>query len=133
MPNWPQKPSWLLGIAAAAALGIASGALDASAAGTREAKKKKTAHGAIAWHAATGNLGYSHDFADARAANIEALRQCGHERCEVMLSLANECGAIANGPRGPAAKKGNTRAEAETRALNACGKDCRPVGWACTR
>ncbi len=133
MPNCLQQSGWFRCVAAAAALGLALGALDASAASTREAKKKKTAHGAIAWHSATSNLGYSHDFANARAANIEALRQCGHERCEVILSLANECGAIAKGPRGSAAKKGNTRAEAETRALKACGKECRPVAWACTR
>lgn len=116
-----------------AALFLSVSVGSAAAANSKEAKKKKTGHGAIAWHSGTGNVGYSHDFAEARAANVEALKQCAHDRCEVVLSLANECGAIASGPRGHAAKKGNTKAEAETRALNACGKECRPVAWACTR
>lgn len=101
---------------------------------TSKAKsKKKTAYGAIARHVDSGSLGYSYDLPSARAANVAALEQCAHERCEIVLSIANECGAIADGPKSHIAKKGNTRAEAETRALNACGKDCRPIAWACTR
>ncbi|MBM3347946.1 MAG: DUF4189 domain-containing protein [Betaproteobacteria bacterium] len=102
---------------------------------TTDAKKpaKGRAHGAIAGYAETGRVGYSYDFPNARAANVAALNECAHQRCEVMISIANECGAIAKGPKGHAAKKGSTQAEAETRALNACGKDCRPVAWARTR
>ena len=100
-----------------------------------DAKKpaKGRAHGAIAWHADTGRVGYSYDFPNARAANVAALNECAHQRCEVMISIVNECGAVAKGPKGHAAKKGSTRGEAETRAVNACGKDCQPVAWACTR
>ena len=106
----------------------------------QEAKKTKTAYGAIAWHRDSGSYGYSYDLATARAAGIEALRQCGHPRCEVTLALRNECGAIAEGAAASkagskvfAARKGLTQAEAESKALSACGPNCRPVAWACTR
>ena len=102
----------------------------------QEAKKTKTAYGAIAWHRDSGSFGYAYDFATARAAGIEALKQCGHPRCEVTLALRNECGAIAQGTQGAkgfAARKGLTQAEAQSKALSACGANCKPVAWACTR
>lgn len=106
----------------------------AEAAGTRQAAaKKKTAYGAIAWHRDSGSVGYSYDYATARLAGTEALRQCGHPRCEVVLALHNECGALVSNSQKFAARRGHTEAEAQTRAAAACGKDCRPVAWACTR
>ena len=103
------------------------------AASSKDNVSKKTAYGAIAWHRDTSSIGYSHDLLTARKASVAALENCGHERCEIVLNITNECGALARGARGHAAKKGNTRAEAETLALKACGKDCRPIAWACTR
>lgn len=103
------------------------------AAAASEKSKKKAAYGAIAWHAETGRLGYSYDFQTERAANVAALRECGHERCEIAVSIKNGCAALARGSKGYTAKKGNTREEAETIALRVCGKDCRPLAWACTR
>ncbi len=97
------------------------------------AKKGKVTHGAIAWHRESGSYGYSHDFANARDAAITALNECANQRCEVVLTLSSECGAIADGPKGFKAQKGYTRAEAETKALKACGAGCKPVAWACTR
>ena len=94
---------------------------------------KKNAYGAIAWHRASGGLGYSYDFGTARQAAVEALRQCGNDRCEVVIAIHNECGAVADGPKSFAAKKGATQNEAQTKALNACGAACKPVAWACTR
>lgn len=112
---------------------LAQGQQAALAASDTKKPAKGRAHGAIAWHAETGRLGYSYDFPNARAANVAALNECAHQRCEIMISIVNECGAIAKGPKSHAAKKGSTQAEAETRAMSACGKDCRPVAWACTR
>lgn len=106
---------------------------ESRAASGHDKNKKKTAYGAIAWHQETSRFGYSYDFQTERAANVAALRECGHDRCEIAVSIKNGCAALAQGAKGHAAKKGNTREEAETLALRACGKDCRSVAWACTR
>lgn len=106
----------------------------ADAASSKEtAAKKKGGYGAIAWHRDSGSVGYSYDYASARLAGTEALRQCGHPRCEVVLALRNECGALASNAKGYAARRGHTQDEAQTKAASACGSDCRPVAWACTR
>lgn len=99
----------------------------------KSAAKKKNAYGAIAWHRPTNSVGYAYDYATARLAGAEALRQCGHSECEVVLSLYNECGALAAGPKAYAARRGFTEAEAQTRTMNACGPGCRQLAWACTR
>lgn len=99
------------------------------------ASKKKSAYGAIAWHRDSNSIGYSYDHTTARLAGTEALRQCGHPKCEVVLALHNECGALVNDHRAGkfAARRGYTEAEAQTKALSACGAGCQPVAWACTR
>ena len=99
------------------------------------ASKKKNAYGAIAWHRDSNSVGYSYDYATARLAGTEALRQCGHPKCEVVLALHNECGALVNNNRTKkhAVQRGYTEAEAQTKAMNACGAGCQPVAWACTR
>lgn len=102
-------------------------------ASTKAAAKKKNAYGAIAWHKESNSLGYSYDFPSSRQAGTEALRQCGNARCEVILSLQNECGALYAGSKGYAARRGHTEDEARTKAMNACGPQCRPLAWACTR
>ena len=112
---------------------LSATAIQTHAATNHDKGKKKTAYGAIAWHQETARLGYSYDFPTERAANVAALKECGHERCEIAVSIKNACAALAQGAKGYAAKKGNTREEAETLALKACGKDCRPLAWACTR
>ena len=99
------------------------------------ASKKKNAYGAIAWHRDSNSVGYSYDYATARLAGTEALRQCGHPKCEVVLALHNECGALVSDHRTRkfATQRGYTEAEAQTKAMNACGPGCQPVAWACTR
>ncbi len=115
------------------ALFVGSAGHAVTAAEKSKTAKKKIAYGAIAWHRESGSLGYSYDFNTVRLAATEALNQCGNERCEIVIAIQNECGAIADGQKAFAAKKGATRAEAQTKALNACGPACRPVAWACTR
>lgn len=126
----PEPPllGLLLGVLALTAAGFAAAATSKEA-----ASKKKNAYGAIAWHRESGSVGYSHDYATARLAGTEALRQCGHPRCEVVLALHNECGALASNAKGFAARRGYTEAEARSKAANACGADCQPQAWACTR
>jgi len=101
--------------------------------GVHAVTKAKPANGAIAYHRDSGSFGYAVDQPSSRAARIEALRQCGHPRCEVVLRFNGDCGAVANGPKRHVASKGTTREEAETKALRACGQGCELVGWACTR
>ena len=105
-------------------------------AGPAEAAKQTAApnrFGAIAYHRASQAWGVSFDQERARDAALEALRQCGHARCEIVVRLRNGCGAVANGPRKFAAGRGATREEAETKALKGCGAGCDIVVWACTK
>jgi uncharacterized protein DUF4189 len=93
----------------------------------------KIYNGAIAYHRVSANYGYSVNHATARAAQVEALRQCGDAGCEIVARLRNDCGAVANGAKRFTVGKGATRQEAETKALRACGAGCEVVVWACTR
>ena len=90
-------------------------------------------HGAIAYHGETNNSGYAVDRRNSREARVEALRQCGHPRCEIVATLRSDCGAVAKGARKIVTQKGATRPEAETKALRRCGEGCEIVVWACTR
>lgn len=97
------------------------------------ASKAPKPTGAIAYHRDSNSFGFSTNAKDSRAARIEALKQCAHPKCEVVASLAKDCGAVANGPKRFIASRGATRQEAETRALRLCGERCEIVGWACPK
>jgi hypothetical protein len=95
---------------------------------------KRSAYGAIAYEPGRRATGYSYDFKSAREAKIEALKQCGDPGCEVLVTIHNACGAVAQGPGKPFSVTGATRAEAQTKALRRCDhKTCQIVAWACTR
>ena len=95
---------------------------------------KKYAYGAIALARDSGQFGYAVDTITARAAKVEALRQCDHPRCEVVLSFTNGCAALARSPAKYFPAKGATRQEAETKALRLCAaRDCQVLAWACTK
>ncbi len=96
-------------------------------------KKVQAPGGALAYHRDSGSFGFSVNAATPRIAKEQALAQCGHPKCEVVGSLRNDCGAIANGPKRFYVTRGVTRQEAETKALRLCGERCAIVGWACTR
>ena len=100
---------------------------------TAATKSTKTYNGAIAYHRDSQAWGYSVNKLTAREAQTEALRQCGHERCEIVARLRNNCGAVANGPTRFSVGIGATRQESETKSLRTCGKGCELVAWACTR
>jgi alpha-ketoglutarate-dependent taurine dioxygenase len=94
--------------------------------------------GAIAYHRASQSWGVGHNYARARDANVEALKQCGHGKCEVVHKFKNGCAALADGPKIQAAASGATRDEAETKTLRRCAEANRPascnlIAWACTR
>ena len=94
--------------------------------------------GAIAYNRASQSWGVGFNFARARDANVEALKECGHGKCEVVHKFRNGCAALADGPKVHAAASGATREEAQTRSLRRCTElnkqaTCNLVAWACTR
>jgi hypothetical protein len=105
----------------------------ACAPASAQVRGKKGAYGAIAYHPATKSVGYTFDYPASRAAKIDALKQCGHEKCEVVVTFHGACGALATHDARFGASAGATRAEAEAKALRKCGADCEIAAWACTR
>ncbi len=106
----------------------------AQAAVHKRGKIPKGTYGAIAYHRASGSFGYSFDFRSSREAKTEALRQCNHPQCEVVLGCRSTCAALASGPKKYGALSGTTRQEAEAKALRKCGeKGCEVLAWACTK
>ena len=105
-----------------------------------EAAKQSAApnrFGAIAYHRASQSWGISYDSARARDASVEALKQCGNGKCEVIHKFKNGCAALADGPKIQAVASGATRDEAETKTLRRCaevnrGASCNVIALACT-
>jgi hypothetical protein len=99
----------------------------------------RDSHGAIAYSRATGSYGYAYDHDSEAHARRAALRYCGRHAsdCRVVVTLVDQCGAIAETPRRDvAAGLGKTRKEAEDRSLAACraaaGTTCSVVAWTCS-
>jgi hypothetical protein len=114
------------------------GLLFAALAGTCAAEKEKPPsrnqlYGAIAYHQGSGSAGWATDRRTAREAKVEALRQCGHEKCVVVASVTRGCAALANDPQKFVVQRGVTQQEAQTKALERCGKACKVAAWTCTR
>ena len=114
-----------------AALLVAASAMPPGAFAASKSAAKAT--GALAYHRDSGSFGFAVNATDSRAARVGALNQCAHPKCEVVVTLSKDCGAVANGPKKFVASRGATRQEAETRALRLCGERCAIVGWACPR
>ena len=94
--------------------------------------------GAIAYHRASQSWGVSFDKARARDASVEALKQCGNGKCEIVHKYKNGCAALADGPKVQAVASGATRDEAETKTLRRCAEvnraaSCNLIAWGCTR
>ena len=90
-------------------------------------------YGAIAFHRETRSYGYAVDRRSSREARVDALKQCGNEKCEVVLALKGGCGALSAGGKNYFVSRGATRQEAETKSIRQCGKDCEVLIWACTK
>jgi hypothetical protein len=124
------------GLLAAALLLAAPTALAETKGGKRSAVPNR--FGAIAYHRASQSWGVGYNHARARDANVEALKQCGNGRCEVVHKFKNGCAALADGPKTQFAASGATRDEAETKTLRRCtevnrGAGCNLIAWSCTR
>jgi|CXWL01.1.fsa_nt_gi hypothetical protein len=122
---------------------LLAAALLAAPAGIAETKVAKRSaepnrFGAIAYHRASQSWGVGYNHARARDANVEALKQCGHGKCEVVHKFKNGCAALADGPKVQFAASGATRDEAEAKTLRRCTEanksaSCNLIAWACTR
>ena len=122
---------------------LLAAALLAAAPGIAETKGAKRSaepnrFGAIAYHRASQSWGVGYNHARARDATVEALKQCGHGKCEVVHKFKNGCAALADGPKTQFAASGATRDEAETKTLRRCTEvnrsaSCNLIAWACTR
>ena len=95
--------------------------------------RKSQLHGAIAYHTASGSVGWATGHRTSREAKVEALRQCAHPRCEVVATVRGGCAALAKRAKAHAVQKGATQAEAEAKALRRCGEGCEIGAWVCTR
>lgn len=121
-------------------LALLAGLAPLEGAAATKAHKPK-AHGAIALDRNSDAWGYGINQKTSREARLEALRNCDRPSCEVVLRIEGECGALARkkGSNTPvsymkfSSSRGTNRAEAETKALRLCGKDCEPIAWACNR
>ena len=103
------------------------------AAARDEPRRGSSAYGAIAYHPESGAVGWATDRKSSREARVEALRQCGHERCEVIASVSRGCAALARSQKKHSVQTGVTRQEAEAKALRRCGEQCEVAAWTCTR
>ena len=115
------------------ALAVALAAVALGAAATEARKPRAAAFGAIAHHPKGTEVGWASDRRTNREAGAEALKQCGHARCEIAITVQNACAALARGPKQSRAQKGVSRQEAEARALSRCGEGCEVVAWTCTK
>ena len=90
-------------------------------------------HGAIAFHKASGSIGWATDRRSAREAQVEALKQCGQEECVVVANVSRGCVALARDSSKFIVQKGATHQEAETKAMAKCGALCQVAAWTCTK
>jgi hypothetical protein len=100
---------------------------------TAQSKSNRSAlHGAIAYHHASGSIGWATDRRTSREAQVEALKQCGHEQCVVVSNVSRSCAALAKDSSKFVVQKGATQQEAQTKALARCGALCQVAAWTCT-
>ena len=113
---------------------LALGAVCASPVDARDEPRRGSAvFGAIAYHPESGSVGWATDRKTSREAKMEALRQCAHERCEVVGEATRGCMALARTAKKHVMQQGVTRQEAEAKALRRCGERCEIAAWTCTR
>lgn len=101
----------------------------------RSATGQRDNWGAIAYSFRTGRWGLVYNYPTQAQAVNSAVARCGTRDCQAVVWFRNGCGAFAKGRTAYGWGIGETRAEAEGKALAACrqrGPNCRLVSWACT-
>jgi len=79
---------------ATAFLGLTAGTADAAT------STRKYYWGAIALSLSTGRVGASYNYATKTAGNRAAVKRCGSGDCQVVVSVANGCAALAEASNG---------------------------------
>ena len=99
--------------------------------------RASASYGSIAYDAKTGQYGYSYNQDDQPAAERLAVRNCGTDGCQVAVTFANGCAALASGANSAySVGQADTRQNAESKALAACGKKtkgCDIQAWSCAK
>jgi len=90
--------------------------------------------GAIATSDATSAYGFSYDHSTRAAAQNKALAECSKnaEDCAVRVWFKNSCGAVSDNGTHVGWGLGDSRAEAESKAMSALEDSGSIVAWACT-
>ena len=114
-------------------MGVLAGFLLFNPAEAQNRQKSAALHGAIAFHQQSGSIGWATDRRTAREAQVEALKQCGHEKCVVVVNVSRACAALARDAGKFVVMKGATQQEAETKAMAKCGALCQIAAWTCTK
>jgi hypothetical protein len=122
-------------VSPAGALALAMLVVLSGSAGAETQKReqpKGSGFAAIAQHKAGTEFGWTTGRRTAREAGADALKQCGHPRCEVVITVQNACAALVRGPKVSVARKGVSRQDAEAKSLSRCGPGCEVVAWVCS-
>ena len=91
--------------------------------------------GAIAYSKSTGRYGLTHDYSTQAKAINSAVERCHVNDCQAVVWFTDSCGAFAKGSSAYGWGIGNSRADAEEKALADCrkrGGGCRVAAWSCT-
>jgi serine/threonine-protein kinase len=96
--------------------------------------------GAISHSRRTGRQGFSWNYGNRRAAEIEAMNQCENAAqtgdCRVLVWFRNACGSIAEDSEGAVGTGwGANRSLSQSAAISSCqrvGSDCRVTRTICT-
>ncbi|HJQ23609.1 MAG TPA: DUF4189 domain-containing protein [Blastocatellia bacterium] len=98
--------------------------------------KPRASWGAIAYSYSTGRYGTAYDYATQDQAINSAVERCRANDCKAVVWFERGCGSFAVGyNRVSGWAIGNSRAEAESKALAECrkrGGGCHIIAWACT-
>ena len=101
----------------------------------RSAASQRDNWGAIAYSVSTARWGAVYNYPTQAKAVNAAVERCRADDCQAVVWFRNGCGAFAKGRGAYGWGLGNTRADAEEKALAACrqrGPRCVIVSWSCT-
>jgi len=121
------------GRAIAGALAVLCLLAQPAAAATPKKSATPNRYGAIAYDKASRAWGVSQDAVRERDAAVDALNRCAQKTCIVVHKFKNGCAALADSAKKFTVASGATRDEAETKALQRCGSECKAAAWTCTR
>ena len=114
---------------------LSVGLISAALIVVRSAAGQNDYWGALAYSRATGRYGFAYDYSTQAEAINHAVVECGVRDCRGVVWFHNACGAFARGRGTWGWAIGETRWQAQERALAECrkhGGGCRTIAWSCT-